>query len=371
MNRARAVAVEALVRVESGGAYANLIVPSLLEESGLDERDRRFVTQLVYGTTRMRRACDWLIEPFLFGPVEPVVRAALRMGAYQLHMLGTPAHAAVGATVEVVPKRARGLVNAVLRRVSEREVSWPDEGTRLSYPDWIVERLTTDLGAADAAAALERMNETPPVTTRADGYVQDLASQWVAEAVGAQPGELVADLCAGPGGKATALAATGAGVVAADRRMTRARLVARAGEETGHRLLVVAADGRFPPLADARVDRVLVDAPCTGLGALRRRPDARWRIEPDAIGRLVPIQLALVRAAARLLKPGGTLVYSVCTMSAAETLGVDAVVSQELPALDPDPPGDPWVRWGRGARVLPQDHDTDAMTVFRYRRRGG
>ncbi len=371
MNDPRAVAVEALVRIESEGAFANLVVPSLLADSGLDERDRRFVTQLVYGTTRMRRACDWLVEPYLFRPVEPVVRSALRMGAYQLHLLGTPAHAAVGATVDVVPKRARGLVNAVLRRVSDTEVSWPDEATRLSYPDWIVERLTADLGARDAQAALERMNETPPVTERADGYVQDRASQWVTEVLGALPGELVADLCAGPGGKATALAATGARLVAADSRAARARLVARASQETGHALAVVTADGRFPPRARERLDRVLVDAPCTGLGAQRRRADARWRIQPAAVDRLVPIQIALVHAAAGLLAPGGTLVYSVCTMSRAETLDVDESVRRELPELDPDPPGEPWHRWGRGAQVLPQHHDTDGMTVFRYRRRHG
>lgn len=359
------------MRVDSGGAYANLVVPSLLADSDLDERDRRFVTELVYGTTRMRRACDWLIEPFLFRTVEPVVRAALRMGAYQLHMLGTPAHAAVGATVEVVPKRARGLVNAVLRRVSDLEPSWPDEATRLSYPDWIVDHLSADLGLAAALAALERMNETPPVTIRADGYVQDLASQWVVDVLGAGSGELVADLCAGPGGKATALAATGAKVVATDRRVSRARLVVEASEATGHRLPVATADGRCPPLRSGRFERVLVDAPCSGLGALRRRADARWRIDPDSIGRLVPIQLALVHAAADLLEPGGTLVYSVCTMTDAETRGIDQVVERDLPQLEPDPPGEPWQPWGRGAQLLPQDHDTDGMTVFRYRRRHG
>src|SRR5690606_20689393 len=160
---ARAVAVRALVRIDAEGAYANLVVPALLADADLDERDRRFVTDLVYGTVRMQRACDWLCERFLNRDIEPEVRAALRLGAYQLAFLGTPAHAAVDVTVEVAPRRARGLVNAVLRRVAgaipEGDDDWPSLGVRLSYPDWIAERLTDDLGADDALGALAAMNQ--------------------------------------------------------------------------------------------------------------------------------------------------------------------------------------------------------------------
>ena len=175
----------------------------------------------MYGTTRMRRSCDWLVDRFLTRAPDPVARAALRVGAYQLEFLRTPPHAAVGATVAAAPARARGLVNAVLRKVAtaghpgdEGAVQgWPGMGVRLSYPDWIVERLVADLGAADATAALEAMDRPPPVTRRDDGYTQDQASQWVAEAVGAGPGDLVADVCAAPGGKATAMARSGAALV--------------------------------------------------------------------------------------------------------------------------------------------------------------
>src|SRR3546814_4794835 len=131
----------------------------------------------------MRRACDFLVDRFLTRDLDPRVRNALRLGAYQLHMLGMAPHAAVGETVGVAPKAARGLVNAVLRRVADNPVVWPDDATRLSYPDWVVDALTTDLGHADALAALEVMNTTPTVTERADGYTQDPASQWVAAAV--------------------------------------------------------------------------------------------------------------------------------------------------------------------------------------------
>ncbi len=316
---ARQLALDALDRIERDGAYANLVLPELLGRTGLDTRDRHFATELVYGTTRMRRACDFLVDRFLTRDLDLRVRNAVRLGAYQLHYLDMPPHAAVGETVEVAPKAARGLVNAVLRRVSDAEVVWPDEPTRLSYPDWIVEVLTADLGTDAAIAALEVMNTAPPVTERADGYTQDLASQWVAEAVGAQPGERVADLCAAPGGKAMMLAATGARVVAADIRRARVGLIRSNAPD----LPVLAADAARPPFAPGTLDRVLIDAPCSGLGTLRRRPDARWRIDAASPERLGAVQCALVDAAVELLRPGGTLVYSVCTLTDAETLAVD------------------------------------------------
>ena len=128
---ARTLALEALDRIDPGGAYANLLLPELLTRSGLSERDRHFTTELVYGTTRMRRACDLLVDRFLTRTIDPTVRNALRLGAYQLHHMSLPAHAAVGETVGIAPRPARGLVNAVLRRVADNPVVWPDEATRL------------------------------------------------------------------------------------------------------------------------------------------------------------------------------------------------------------------------------------------------
>ena len=370
---ARAVALDVLDRID-GGAYANLVLSGALERSGLSRADRRFVTDLVYGTTRMRRACDYLVDRFLARPVEGRVRNALRLGAYQLVFAGVPAHAAVGETVEAAPRRARGLVNAVLRRVADAPVSWPDDATRLSVPDWVLDRLTKDLGPADAAAALAAMNEPATVTQRADGYVQDPASQQVTAAVGAEPGERVLDLCAGPGGKATALVAAAAGVrvIAADVRPGRAKLVAANAARVGvaDRVAVVAADGTRPPFRDDRFDRVLVDAPCSGLGTLRRRADLRWRVEPEAVERLAALQARLLAAAADLVRPGGSLVYSVCTLTAAESTEVDDRLAKQRPDLVPlDPPGEPWQPWGRGAILLPQAVGSDGMCLVRYRRR--
>ena len=372
------MAVRALDRIEGEGAYANLVLPAVLERSGLDERDRHFVTELVYGTTRRRRSLDHLVDPYLRHPPDPTTRNVLRVGCYQLLQLAVPAYAAVAATVSVAPNRTRGLVNAVLRKVAAAleagPPSWPSVGVELSYPDWIVQHLEADLGAADARAAMETMNLAPEVTVRADGYVQDRASQWVAGAVGAGPDELVADVCAGPGGKTTALAATGAMVVAGDARRSRARLVAGnvAALDLGAQVAVVVADGAAPPFVDGVFDRVLVDAPCSGLGVLRRRADARWRVAPDDVTALAAIQRRLVVAAARLVRPGGRLVYSVCTMTAAETLAIDAALAEVAPALAPEPPpGPPWRPHGRGALLLPQDAGTDGMFLLGLRRDDG
>lgn len=365
---ARVVALNALDRIDPGGAYANLVVPELLRAGTLSERDRHFVTELVYGTTRMRRALDLLVDRFLTREIQPTVRNALRLGAYQLQFMGLPPHAAVGETVGVAPRAARGLVNAVLRRVADNEVAWPDEATRLSYPDWIVERLITDVGEGDAMAALEVMNRPPPVTTRDDGYVQDLASWWVAEAVEAHAGERVADLCAAPGGKATLLAATGATVVATDRHAGRLRLVVANARGRDGAMSLAVADATCPPLRPANFDRVLVDAPCSGLGALRRRPDARWRLDAAAPERLAAEQAAIVDAAVELVRPGGLLVYSVCTITDVEGPGMDRHLGarSDLEALPP--PHGPWEPVGRGARLLPQTADTDGMYLLRLRR---
>lgn len=372
----RRVAVDALVRIEEGGAFANLALGPVLERSGLDERDRGLVTELVYGTTRMRRACDWLVDRFVTGtrPLDARTRSALRLGAYQLVVLGQPPHAAVTTAVSAAPKRSRGLVNAVLRKVAaeheEHGTAFPDDATRLSYPDWIVERLTADLGPDRALAALEAMNAAASVTVRDDGYTQDEASQWVAELVEAGPGDRVLDLCAAPGGKATALAGTGAHVVAADVRPGRVGLIAGNARRTGtaDRVHPLVADGRAVPFAAGSFDRVLVDAPCSGLGVLHRRADARWRMVPESVDRLARLQVELVRGAAELVRPGGLLVVSVCTLTARETTGVDSVVADVRPDLVAlPPPGGPWVPWGRGALLLPQVAGTDGMALHRYR----
>lgn len=369
---ARRLALEVLGRIERGGAYANLALRAALDRCDLDRRDRAFVTDLVYGTTRMRRACDHLIDRFLHDDIQPEVRTVLRLGAYQLHWAGVPPHAAVSATVAVAPRRVQGLCNAVLRRVADYQPTWPGPAVELSVPDWLIDRLVADLGLDDALAALAAMNRPAPAVVRDDGYYQDRASQLVADLTGEGlvPGGRVLDLCAAPGGKATALAAAGASVVAADLRPARLGLVAQNADRLGHAVALVAADGRTPPFRPGSFDRVLVDAPCSGLGVLRRRADARWRGGEADLADLALLQAELLAGAAALVRPGGQLVYSVCTVTEAETAGVDRRFRGAEPRAEPEPVGRPWRPHGdhgSGGLLLPQDLDSEGMAVFRYR----
>src|SRR5262249_80581 len=171
MTASRAVALVALDRIEDG-AFANIVTPRLLDRSDLSPRDRAFVTDLVYGTTRMRRALDWWIAPHVRAPgldrLDPSVRSALRLPTLPPPLLKPPPPAAVSATVDIAPRRAAGLVNAVLRKLAANgpPLAYPDDATRLSYPDWIVAALINDVGRTDAIAALEQMNEPAEMTVR-------------------------------------------------------------------------------------------------------------------------------------------------------------------------------------------------------------
>lgn len=370
----RRVALEVLRRVAKG-AWVNPTLASCLACSGMAERDRAFTTALVSGAVRMSRACDWLVDQHLRGPVGPTERDVLRLGAFQLRYLGVPAHAAVSTSVSLSPPRARGLVNAVLRRVATMACpAWPDEATALSYPSWLFERLARELGREPAVAVLSAMNQPVQTPERDDGYRQDPSSLAVAELLSAGSEAVVIDLCAAPGGKATALSgAAGRGplVLAHELWPGRARRMAGTIRRLGtDRVRVVISDSRHPPLRRGSASHVLLDAPCSGLGALRRRPDARWRVDPGAPERLARVQRELLEAASDLLAPGGELVYSVCTLTAEETVDHDAWLARAHPELEADralPP--PWRPLGRGGRVTPDQGPFDGMFVLRLRRR--
>jgi 16S rRNA (cytosine967-C5)-methyltransferase len=383
----RDLALQALERVDQG-AYANLALPALLRRSELTSSERAATTDLVYGSLRMRAALDHALAPLSRQPLErlePLVLRGLRLGAYELLFGGTAAHAAVAETVGAVARAGHrgqaGYVNAVLRRLAAAPPEWPDPAvdpvgwatTRGSHPAWIVEEVLARLGPAELLALVEADNVRPEVSLRVTpgratrdqllaelaaagepvrpsplspdclvlergdparltavregrAVVQDAASALVAPAVGAGPGDLVADLTAGPGGKAGHLAALGARVLAAEVQPGRARLVAQTADRLGvaERLHAVVADGRRPPLRPGTADAALVDAPCTNLGSLRRRPEARWRHHPGDVAGLVELQLGLLEAAATAVRPGGTVLYSVCTWTRAETDGVVA-----------------------------------------------
>lgn len=334
----------------------------------MSDRDRAFLTELVQGTTRMRRSLDHVGGPFIKRSLDPPVEAAVRMGTYQLVFLGTPPHAAVGETVASVPKRYRGFINAVLRRVAEAVaagIEWPSDAVRMSYPDWLVESAVADWGD-EAIPMLAAMNipERPP--PRPDGYVQGQASRWVTEELdaAAPDGGLVIDLCAAPGGKLTGFGPQWSRRVGCELSATRVLTLSDTARRFWPGAQVVRSDATSPPFRERCADAVLADAPCSGLGALGRGADARWHATPEAIERLAGLQLEILEAAERLVRPGGHLVYSVCTFALGETLGVmERLIDLDL-GLEPRPlEGEHWRPLGPGGIVLPHDQGTDAMAM--------
>jgi 16S rRNA (cytosine967-C5)-methyltransferase len=395
---ARSVANRVLVRVFEEGAYADRAFAS--ESGGLDARDRAFAQRLAYGAIQRVRTLDYAVETIggrAMAELDVPVRAALRLGAYELGFMdGVPPRATVNEAVELVraagAQRATGLVNAVLRRVSGRIRSLVEElpertaeeaALKHSYPDWVAETWWREWGAVEALALLRAQNEPPETAVRVvetgearvvdridpgeleQGLVwpQSRGSQLAGLAVDVQEGERVLDLCAAPGGKATQLARRAAEVVAVEVHPGRAREleanVCRLGAEN---VTVVRADARDLPAELQGFDRVLVDAPCSGLGVLASRPDLRWR------AKLLPeLQLELLRVAAERVKPGGSVTYSVCTIAAAEN---EEVV--EASGMDVEPLGELWPEFAHPKRgefllTLPHKHHTSGFFIARLR----
>ena len=436
---ARQVALSVLSKVSQEGAYANLALPAALSQSGLAQRERALVTQLVYGSLRALGELDAVIAKASsreLEKLEPVVLDILRLGIYQILVLRVPNHAALDQSARLAKSeglhRAVGFINAVLRSVTShplefwQEVIADNAETVLSHPRWIANEYREALGQSDGEGemelALASHNEPPPVTfvhlpgfstaageteqTRwsplgsyapagdpgkdprlAQGNirVQDEGSQLAAlMLIGAKPlvaGEKILDMCAGPGGKTAVLGATaqavGAHVVAYEIAPHRAALV---------RTSVLAIAAKDPSSVEVLVgdaceidsesggyDRVLLDAPCSGLGALRRRPEARWRKSPEDIPALVALQGRLLSAALDLVKPGGIVAYVTCSPVIRETTGVISAVldgRSDVVALDSSPILDsiarePVARARRGTAVQlwSHRHGTDAMFV--------
>jgi len=396
---ARRAAYQVVLRVFEQDAYADRALATAVQP--LDERDRALAQQIAFGTVQRVRALDHGIETLARRPVAKLdapVRAALRIGAYQLaYLSGVARHAAVNETVELVRsarlERAVAFTNAVMRRLTvglgEFLDGLPDGPLKLSYPDWIAETWERDFGR-DAALELMRAQNEPPETVvrlvrgEIDGEPTDVPGAWrvvrvdpaaLAEgriwpqsrgsqlaglAVGSQPGERVLDLCAAPGGKATQLAGE---VVAVEKHEGRAReLAANVERLRAADVRVAHADALALPAELTGFDRALVDAPCSGLGVLNSRPDMRWRAEP-----LPGLQLALLRAAAERVRPGGTIVYSVCTLNRDEN---EAVV--DASGLEAEDLGAEWPAFRHPGRpefllALPHVHRTSGFFVARLR----
>ena len=448
---ARRTAYDTLRAVSQHDAYANLVLPGLLNERRLDARDAALATELAYGTLRAQGTYDAILSECVDRPLaqlDPELLDVLRLGAHQLLATRIPPHAAVAATVdlarEVLHEGAARMANAVLRRVGRNTFDeWieriaPDpqddpEGYLALYrahPRWIVSALWDSLAAHRGGKVahdeiddlLKADNERPGVTLvarpglatvdelvdegaepgryaptaaylpqgdpgrldlvrRGRVGVQDEGSQLVALAVADVPltgeDELWLDLCAGPGGKAALLAATvaerGGRLLAAELAPHRARLVKRALQPIPGLHKVITADGTAPPWNSGIFDRVIADVPCTGLGALRRRPEARWRRSAGDVALLAETQKKLLAGAVDAVRPGGIVGFVTCSPHLAETRIVVGDVlrgREDVEQLDARPylPGVPELGDGPDVQLWPHVHGTDAMYLALLRR---
>jgi 16S rRNA (cytosine967-C5)-methyltransferase len=413
--------------VEERDAYANLVMPALLKEHGLADRDAGFATELGYGTLRMQGQHDAILALNVDRPldsVDPSVVTVLRLGLHQLHQMRVPDHAAVGETVElaraVLGESRASFVNAVLRSVAKKpleqwlaaisEVSPSDHlAVTYSHPQWIVDAFAEVLPSQEEVEALLKADNEPAGVTlvvrneklrdqlKEEGALPGRYSPWALEWSGSLAGlpglgtpdlgvqdegsQLVTlamtrvpvedeerwlDMCAGPGGKAALLSRIAAdrsakiSIVANEISAHRARLVqAVVGENTEVRV----GDGRE---VEGLFDRVLIDAPCSGIGALRRRPEARWRRTARDVGQLRPLQLELLITGLAALKPGGVLAYVTCSPHLAETVGIVQGALRQNPGFKVLPACEflPEVIGGERGDFLqlwPHRHGTDGM----------
>lgn len=389
MTTPRDVARRVLDRVEKGGAWATPTLDGELARAGLDERDRRLASELVYGVLRHRTRLDRAIGAHAdLKRTQPRILITLRLAAYQLLFLDrVPAYAAVDDAVDaarqVGGQKLGGFVNAVLRKIDkDREPPLPERGkerieVEASLPGWIVDELTaaipsreelaqravsfahsaplvarvnrrrttrealieqlretgvtaTPVPSADSALFLEGLGDPARSPSFLAGLwtVQDTGAQLVAELAAPRPGQRILDACAGVGGKSTHLAELTddtAQIDAADLNATKLGLCGETASRLGlSSIRRVACDLLDPkaPLAES-YDLIVLDAPCSGLGVLRRHPDAKWRLKPQDVPRLADLQRQLLDAVVPRLAPGGALVYSVCTFTRAE--GADQV----------------------------------------------
>jgi 16S rRNA (cytosine967-C5)-methyltransferase len=435
VSTSRAAAFAVVRRVFESGAYADRALAA--EAAGLESRDRALATRIAYGAVQRRLTLDHIAAGLVHRPLadlEPAVLAALRVGLFQLLYLdGVAPHAAVDETVELVKRSSRGgagLVNAVLRRAAQHRAELVaglhDEdpagaSVMHSLPRWLAELWWDELGGDQARALMRQINEPAEAALRVNTLVsgvvevaaalpvpfnsaseipeglvlegpfdaqgsalwghgaimpQSRASMLVARMLAPEPGSRVLDLCAAPGGKTTHLAALIEDrelVVAVERHPGRARALERmCARMHASCARVLVDDARHPRLE--QFDRVLVDPPCSGLGTLQSRPDRRWRASREAIEALADLQLQILAAGAAATSPGGALVYSVCTISSAESEAVIVRFLREHPEFEADDLLAEHPQWvhprgtARHLQLLPHRDGTDGFFIARLRR---
>jgi len=328
---ARIAAFDILLKVESGGYASDLLFE---RTAALESRDAGLASEIVFGVLRYRAQLDYLIEHYSgrSGKLDAEVRIALRMAIYQLRYLERiPPHAAVADSVDLVKRAhkrsAMGFVNAILRKVTRQPVSWPNREIELSCPEWLLARWERHYGAETAAGIARAALEEPEKYMRisaAGERRQDIGSQSVVPLLQLERGQTFLDLCAAPGNKTAQALEAGVRTVAADLHFQR--LVQMKNLDAA----LVVLDGMQPLPFSAGFDRILVDAPCSGTGTLGRNPEIKWRLKPADLDDLHRRQTALLAHARAVLKPGGLLVYSTCSLEPEENEMVAATVPREL-----------------------------------------
>lgn len=410
---ARRVALAALRTWRRKKQFADAVISSALSETALQPADRAFTVELFYGVLRNITLLDFWIRSLRRGHVDVDLRDLLRLGLYQIFIAQTPEHAAVYETVEIAPKGQRGIVNAVLRsatrgrqELQEKANSQPLD-VRASHPKFLIERWERQFGT-DATEALCAWNNQPPTIyarinrlkidrqsfleryrnartlpnvsnfvelaspaaalDRGDCYVQDPSTSIACELLQPKPGEKILDACAAPGGKTGyigELMKNEGLLMACDREPTRLSLLdenlARLGVRIGRIVCHDWTKSVIPPaiLSEAPFDRILIDVPCTNTGVMRRRVDARWRLNPADFARMPERQIEIAQAVVPLLKPQGTLVYSTCSLEREENEDVVQELLREMSILQLE----------KEKRSLPFQNNLDGAFAARFRRR--
>ena len=400
----------------------------------LDARDRRWTRELVYGMLRHRGSIDAILSDRVRGGLvrlDPDVIDLLRLGVYQLTNMGSvPAYAAIAQTVELAKRRhglgASKLVNAVLRRTDrerdELNVAAPSDvadalALKYSHPRWLIARWIERWGEQDTERLLAVNNAEAPIAIRPYGivreqleamleeagvhvaeapyardsiaisggitftelgafkkglfFVQDPAATLVTEYAAIPQGVTVADLCAAPGGKSLELSRTAGTVIASDKSFGRLqRLLANHRRLETTNLFAFVGDARHPAITP--VDAVLIDVPCTGTGTFRRHPDARWRLKVSDLAVMSALQKTIIRAAEKVVRPGGLMIYSTCSLEPEENdEQIDSFLADNPNwVLEPPPEGSvaPDLLDDGRLRILPQRHGTDGAFAARLRR---
>ena len=410
---ARSLCQRALLEWEKGRIFSDEILHGIVEKHPLANSDRGLLTELFYGVLRHQRRLDFLIGRLREAELDVQTRNLLRAGLYQIFDLRVPEHAAVFETVAMAGK-SRGVVNAVLRRAAREKEALKELvqqqllPVRESHPDFLVERWEEQFGL-EATEQLCRLNNTPsqnffrvntlkqnletlcglqpeaeifdaqkgvlrlkriPLEWLRDGwgYVQDPSTLLAPDLLDPQPEERVLDACAAPGGKTTYIAQKMKGVgevLACDLYESRVSRLKENVHRLGatnvrvHQLDFLLPPESGSPLQEASFDRVLLDVPCSNTGVIRRRVDVRWRLTEEDFIRMPVQQLALVRRAVPLLKAGGVLVYSTCSLEPEENTQVVENVLREFPELELD----------RSVSVRPQFDGIDGAFAARFYKR--